>query len=267
MRIVRIASPLLLLIPFAVSAQVTKEGEERADVAPSNWSIGVAAGMRNELYAGEGNHTRAIPFFGYEGERFYFRGISLGYHFVKTDSFVLDGFISGRLDAMDKKDFGRRELARRGINRDLLEDRDDSADAGASASWRGSAGEVQLEVKADIADVSGGYEVDLSYSYPMQAGGWLLTPTVGVNALSKDLANYYYGTLDKEVARGVVDYKPGSVTIPYVGLTVAKPFAEKWRVIANLSYQVLPDEISDSPLIAEGTDGVGQMFVGVTRSF
>ncbi|MGH8082913.1 MAG: MipA/OmpV family protein [Lysobacter sp.] len=267
MRIVRVVSPLLLLLPFAVSAQVRQEGEERADVAPSNWSLGLAAGGRNELYAGEGSHIRVIPLLGYEGERFYFRGLTAGYHLVTSDSFVLDGFISGRLDAMDKKDFGRRELARRGINRDLLEDRDDSIDAGVSASWRGSAGEVQLELKADVADVSGGYQADLSYRYPMQAAGWLFTPAAGVSILSKDLANYYYGTLDKEVARGVVSYRPGSATIPYVGVTVAKPFAEKWRFIANLTYQVLPDEITDSPLVAENTDGVGMAFFGVSRSF
>lgn len=267
MRTVRVVTPLVLLLPFAVSAQVRHDGEERADLAPSSWSLGVAGGIRTELYAGEGNHTRAIPFFGYEGERFYFRGISAGYHFIQNERFVLDGFLSGRLDAMDADDFGRRELARRGIDRDRLEDRDDGLDAGVSASWRGSAGEIQLELKGDISDVSGGYAADLSYRYPMQAAGLLITPTVGVNLLSRDLANYYYGTLDKEVARGVIDYKPGSATIPYVGLTLAKPFAQKWRVIANLSYQLLPDEISDSPLVAENTDGVGQMFIGVSRSF
>lgn len=267
MRIVRIAPVLLLSLPLAVSAQVRKEGEDRADMAPSNWSVGIAAGARNELYAGEGNHTRVIPFVGYEGERFYFRGITAGYHLVKSDSFVFDVFLGGRLDAMDAKDFGRRELLRRGIDRDLLSDRDDSVDAGASVSWRGAAGEVQLELKADILDVSGGYQADVSYRYPMQAGGWMLTPAVGVTVLSKDLANYYYGTLDKEVRRGVIDYRPGSATIPYVGLTVARPFADKWRFMANVGYQILPDEISDSPLVAEDTDGVAQAFFGVVRSF
>lgn len=267
MRIVRIVPLLLLSLPVAVSAQVRKEGEERADMAPSNWSVGVAAGIRNELYAGEGNHTRAVPFFGYEGERFYLRGITAGYYLIKNDSVALDVFLGARLDAMDAKDFGRRELARRGINRDLLSDRDDSVDAGASVSWRGAAGELQLELKADVLDVSGGYEADVSYRYPMQAGQWLLTPAVGVTVLSKDLANYYYGTLDKEVRRGVASYRPGSATIPYVGLTVARPFAQKWRFMANVGYQVLPDEISDSPLVAEDTDGVAQAFFGVVRSF
>lgn len=267
MRIVRIVPLLLLGLPFATSAQVRKQGEERADMAPSNWSVGIAAGARDELYAGEGSHSRLIPFFGYEGERFYLRGITAGYYLVKNEGFAFDVFLGGRLDAMDAEDFGRRELARRGIDRDLLSDRDDSVDAGASVSWRGAAGEVQLEVKADILDVSGGYEADVSYRYPMQAGQWLLTPAVGVTVMSKDLANYYYGTLDKEVRRGVPGYRPGSATVPYLGLTVARPFAQTWRFMANVGYQVLPDEISDSPLIAQDTDGVAQAFFGVVRSF
>ncbi|MBM7094047.1 MipA/OmpV family protein, partial [Streptomyces sp. S12] len=114
MRIVRIVPLLLLSLPVAVSAQVRKDGEERADMAPSNWSVGIAAGSRTELYAGEGNHTRVIPFFGYEGERFYFRGITAGYHLIKREDVVVDVFLGGRLDAMDAKDFGRRDLARRG---------------------------------------------------------------------------------------------------------------------------------------------------------
>ncbi len=264
---IRLILSCMLLMPWAAEAQVVGEGEERADVAPSRWSIGVAAGARTELYAGEGTHTRALPFFGYEGERFYWRGITAGYHLVKRESFVLDGFLAGRLGAMDADDFGREALARRGIDRDLLEDRDDALDAGLAASWRGRAGEIKLELKADITDTSGGYEADIGYAYPMRLGGFLLTPGLGVKYLSKDTANYYYGTLDKEVARGVVRYEPGSATVPYLGLTVARPFAEKWRAIANLGYEFLPSEITDSPLLEEDIDGSAGLFIGVARQF
>ncbi|MGO1001149.1 MipA/OmpV family protein [Lysobacter sp. CA196] len=268
MRIARIASSLVLLLPFGLYAQVSQvDGEQRADVPPSRWSVGIAAGVRTEVYAGEGNHSRVVPFAGYEGERFYWRGLDAGYHLLKRDGFVLDGFIAGRLDAMDADDFGAAALARRGIDRNLLEDRDDSIDAGLAASWRGAAGEVTLALKADIADKSGGYEADLSYNYPFQAGGMLFTPSVGVSVWSKDLANYYYGTLDEEIARGVVSYRPGSVAIPHAGIMLAKPFAKKWRFIANLSYQVLPDEIQDSPLVEDGTEGVGSVFMGLSRNF
>lgn len=267
MRMLRTLPLLMLCLPLAAFAQVREPGEDRADLAPSNWSLGIAAGGRSELYAGEGRHNRVVPLFGYEGERFYLRGITAGYHLVQNERFVLDGFLAGRLDAMDADDFGRRALALHGIDRDLLEDRDDAVDAGVSASWRGAAGELQLELRADIADVSGGYEADLSYRYPMQAAGLLITPSVGVSVLSEDLADYYYGTLDEEVARGVVRYRPGRATVPHIGVTLAKPFAQKWRAIADFNYQALPDEIQDSPLIEDDTDGVFRAFIGVARSF
>lgn len=264
--IIAVLSCLAVFASSTAAAQVAGDGE-RADVLPSRWSVGLAAGLRTGLYAGEDRHSRVLPFAGYEGERFYWRGIDLGYHLVKTERFVLDGFIAGRLDAMDADDFGARELARRGIDRRQLEDRDDSADAGVAASWRGAAGELKLDLRADITDTSGGYEADLSYRYPTQAGGFLLTPRIGLLAQSADLADYYYGTLDEEIARGVVRYRPGSSVTAYIGLTLARRFGPHWRAMADLGYQRLPDEIRDSPLVDGGSQGVGRLFLGVVRSF
>jgi MipA family protein len=267
MRIIQASLCFVALAPFTLHAQIAETGEEPAEDRPLHWGIGVAGAIRTEMYAGEGNHSRVIPYVTYEGERLYWRGATVGYHLVKRDGFVFDGFIAGRLGSIDADDFGVEELARRGIDRDLLEDRDDSADAGISALWRGSAGEVALEFKADITDTSGGYEADVSYRYPMRFASVTITPSIGVTALSKDMANYYYGTLDEEIARGVVEYRPGSATIPHVGIAVVKPFAQQWRLIAGVEYQVLPDEIKDSPLVEQDTDGVGRLFLGVSRGF
>ncbi|MBM0105935.1 MipA/OmpV family protein [Steroidobacter sp. S1-65] len=261
--VVLLMTPLQLLF-----AQVVKEGEDRADVAPSNWSVGAAAGVRQSLYAGEDSTVRAFPLIGYEGERVYWRGLSLGYHLVRSETFVIDGFVAGRLDAVDADDFGRSELAARGIDRDLLEDRDDGADVGMSASWRGDAGEIELSLRADVTGASEGYEADLGYSYPIRLSSRvMLTPRVGVKFLSEDLANYYYGTLQEEVERGVPLYQPDSTVVPYVGLAAAVPFAEKWRLFGQVAYEALPSEIKDSPLIDEDAGRAGRAFLGVIYSF
>lgn len=268
MRFMPVACCIALLAPLGAQAQTAQEGGATAAASqPSRWAVGVAGAVRSGIYAGEDSYSRAIPFIAYEGERFYLRGPVLGYHLVKRDGFVLDGFVSAQLDAVDADDFGVEELARRGIDRALLEDRDDSADAGLAATWKGDAGELVLEFKSDITDTSGGYAADLSYLYPLYLGGAVITPGIGVTALSSDRADYYYGTLDEEVARGVVEYRPGSVTIPHVGVSVVKPFAQRWRLLARLDYQVLPDEIQDSPLVDEDVEGVGRVFVGVARSW
>ena len=267
MRIIQASLCFAALAPFTLYAQVQETGEEPAEERSSHWGIGVAGAIRSEIYAGEGNHSRVIPFVTYEGERLYWRGATVGYHLIKREGFVFDGFIAGRLDGVDADDFGVDELALRGIDRNLLEDRDDSADAGLSATWKGSAGEIELEFKADITDTSGGYEADFSYRYPLRFAGAMVTPSIGVTVLSKDMANYYYGTLDEEIARGVVQYRPGSATIPHVGIAMVKPFARRWRLIASAEYQVLPDEIKDSPLVKQDADGVGKLFLGVSRGF
>jgi outer membrane protein len=81
------------------------------------------------------------------------------------------------------------------------------------------------------------------------------------------MANYYYGTLDEEVARGAIDYKPDAVTIPHVGVNVMHFLNEKWSAFAFLKYSFLPDEIKDSPFLEPDSNGTASILIGVQRSF
>ena len=105
----------------------------------------------------------------------------------------------------------------------------------------------------------------MTYSYRMQAGSFTVTPQIAVSYLSDDLANYYYGTLDEEVARGVTDYKPDAVLIPQVGISLMRPFGNHWAMLASLRYMSLPDELADSPLIESDTSA--SAFLGLTYRF
>jgi outer membrane protein len=268
MKIDRRIGSLLLAVPFAASAQVVERADKVAvEQAPSRWGLGLAGVYRDSEYAGEGGRTRLVPNISYDGERFYFRGAAFGYRFVKREDFELRSFVAARLDGFDRDDLGIEALARRGIDRSLLEDRDDSADFGIGATWKGAAGTLDLELKADVTGTSDGYELAADYRYPLQFGRTSIVPAVGVLRLSADMADYYYGTLDREVARGVTDYRPGAVTVPRVGVGLVRPFARHWLLIGNLEYRVLPDELQDSPLVEEDTDGVGSFFLGISRRF
>ena len=257
---------LVLFAPFVSHAQEPPESKA-ADEPSSHWSLGIAGVLRDSEYAGEGSRSLVVPNVSYEGEWFYWRGATLGYRLARTDHFSVDGFIAGRLDGIDADDFGVAELAERGIDRNLLEDRDHSADAGVSATWKGGAGELELDARADITGTSEGYQIAVDYRYPIRIGRVTVTPGVGATMLSDDMANYYYGTLDEEVARGVVDYKPGRSIIPHVGVLVVVPFASQWLFIGNAQLRSLPDEIQDSPLVEQGTDSVSILFIGVSRRF
>lgn len=248
---------------FATLATPLALAEEESH---SRWGLGLGSVVSTDPYAGRGTRFVPVPLLSYEGERFFFRGISGGAHLFDSDLFELDFVVKGDFDGMDADDFGWRELARNGIDRDLLDDRDDTVQAGFQLGVAGKFGELELAVTADVLDASGGFEASAEYGYPIRIGErFKLTPTVGVEWLSKDNANYYYGTLDEEVARGVVSYRPGAAAIPEVGLGLEYAFRNKWMLMGNVSYKFLPSRLADSPLL--DSDRSARLMIGVVRAF
>lgn len=264
----RYALAASFLLPSLALAQTsTTDLLSKTKPDDDRWSLGIGARIKESPYAGEGNNIRPVPLLSYEGERVFWRGLSGGVHLFKGDAFTLDAILSGRFDGFDIEDLGRRELLANGLDADLLEDRDDGLDVGLAAGWRSRAGEFKLEALADVTDASGGYELKLDYGYALHWGRTTIVPGVGVAWMSKDLANYYYGTLDEEIARGVPSYRPGSVVVPQVSVGFSRPFGRKWRMLGGVSYEFLPDKISDSPLLEPDTSGVPRLTIGFSRSF
>lgn len=260
--------PVLLSgLSFGAVAQTAEPADPAPQGPPPGWQLGLAAVVSDSPYAGEGSRIVPIPLVTYQGERFYFRGITAGWTLLGLDGFEMAAIAKLRFDGFEVDDLGREALARNGLDSRLLEDRDIALDAGLGMKWRGAAGELDVELLADVTDTSGGQEISVQYGYPLRFGEAMLTPNVGVTWLSEDNANYYYGTLDEEVARGVVDYKPGSVTVPHLGVSFFRPLGERWSVIANVKYSRLPDEITDSPFVEPDTDGTASMFIGFSRRF
>lgn len=259
--------PLAAALAALLASPVVLADDEGPEGGPPRWGLGAGFVSTDSPYAGEGTRTQPFPVLTYEGERFYFRGITAGWKFIENDSFTLAGIAQMRMDGFDVKDLGRAELAANGIDAELLEDRDNGLDVGMVAEWEGKAGELEFEILADATDTSGGQEASVTYGYPLQWGKTRVTPNVGVTWLSEDTANYYYGTLDEEVARGVVRYRPDAVTLPHIGIDVARPIGEKWFMFASLEYRTLPDEIEKSPLIERGSDDETSLLFGITRGF
>lgn len=252
------------LLPIAALTALPLAALSQQRDAP-RWGIGAGVAAIDSPYAGEDIRLRPIPLLSYEGEKVFFRGATGGYHLVNGPVFSFDLLGALRIDGFDIDDLGVDELAARGVDRSLLQDRDDQLDAGLGLSWRGSFGEVQFRAVSDITDTSGGQEVSLTYSYRVQAGSFTVIPLVSVAYLSEDLANYYYGTLDEEVARGVLDYKPDAVLIPQVGISLMRPLGDHWAAMGSVRYMSLPDELADSPLIE--SDTAASAFLGLTYRF
>lgn len=260
---------LLSVLSFnAVAQDGPDEGSDGGpNDGPPRWGVGLAAILNDSPYAGEGTRVLPIPLINYNGDNFYFRGITAGWNFTRSESFELSAITKFRFDGFSVDDLGREELAQNGIDYQLLEDRDIALDAGLAMKWSGNAGEIEIELLQDITDTSGGQEVSIQYGYPMRLGNGMLTLNAGASWLSEDMANYYYGTLDEEVARGVINYRPDAVTIPHVGFNYFRPLGDKWSVMAVVKYSMLPDEITNSPLVEFDTDSTASVLIGISRGF
>lgn len=259
---------LSLLAPTTVLAQgVSSSADLLADARDDRWSVGVAVAVRDSPYVGEGTRVRPLPLVTYDGDRFFWRGISGGVHLVQSKAFSLDAVLAGRFDGFDIRDLSRAGLARNGLDAATLEDRDDALDAGLAASWRGSAGELKVSALADVTNASGGYELAVDYAYALQWGHTTVVPGAGVRWMSSDLVNYYYGTLDEEVRRGAPRYQPGSAVVPQVSIGFSRPVGEKWRVLGGVDYRFLPSELTHSPLLEPDTNGSAGVRLGISRSF
>jgi outer membrane protein len=263
---------LIGLLAGSSAAAIAQTAPPTEDGSPpegpsSPWGLGIGAVGSDSPYAGEGMRIVPVPLISYEGEKFFFQGIRAGWRFVRSDAFELAGIAQFRFDGFDIKDLSRQKLAANGLDARQLEDRDDSLDAGVAAKWTGSVGELEVELLTDVTDRSGGQQYSFQYGYPLHFGQTMVTPNVGVTLLSDDSANYYYGTLDEEVARGALDYKPDAATIPHVGVNVMRFFGKNWTFLAFLKYSLLPDEITDSPLLEPDSDGSVSALIGVSRGF
>jgi len=260
--------PMLLSgLSFSAAAQTKGSDDDSPGGPPRGWQLGVAAVLSDSPYAGEGTRVIPIPLVTYQGERLYFRGITAGWSILRLEGFELAAIAKLRLNGFEIDDLGRAELARNGLDYRLLEDRDNGLDGGLGMKWSGPAGELEVELLADVTDTSGGHELSIQYGYPFQLGRASMTPHVGVTWMSQDMASYYYGTLEEEVARGVVDYKLDALAIPHIGVSFFRPLGEKWSVIGSARYSGLPDEIEKSPFIEPDSSGTASLFVGLSRRF
>ncbi|MGL4318259.1 MAG: MipA/OmpV family protein [Pseudomonas sp.] len=247
--------PAVLTLPLAAQAD-----------ASGLQSVGLGVSLAQSPYAGADTSLSLLPLLNYEGERLFVRGLRAGVHLYQGDGFGLDVIVAGRFDGIDADDLGRQELADNGIDRDLLEDRDDGADLGLHTTWKGTLGELQGTAKGDVSGASDGYELSLEYGYPVALAGATVTPSVALSYLSGGLADYYYGTLRDEESRGVARYRPGRAVVPSLTLSVSQPLGERWMLNGEASYQMLPDRLRDSPLL-EGDSGQLGVKVGLSWLF
>jgi outer membrane protein len=240
-----------VLALFAVDAHAQNDRR-----GPPTWSAGVMGIVRDTPYRQADSDNIVVPFLGYEGERLYFRGLNLGWKLDRAADIQIELIARARLDGFEADD----SPAFVG-----MDERERSLELGASASRALGPGRIEFAAFTDALDRSGGQELDLMWRGDFGRGPFRVQPEVGLRWQSADLADYYFGVRADEATALRPAYRAGSALLPRVAVNALAPLGGQWSVFARLSFDDLPSEITDSPLVDRGSER--RAFIGLVYGF
>lgn len=226
--------------------------------AMADASLGVAVAQSSQPYRSYDSDTIPAPIFSWEGDRFFFRGTTLGLKVSEGQTRSLSLTASPLLNRYrpeDSSDWRMRQL----------NDRRFLATAGAEWRLMGGWGVINAKAEAEVTGV-GGFFGDLKYSFPLSAGAVTLLPEIGATYQSEEIVRHYYRVSPSEARRsGFASYNPGDAVTPYFGVTALLPLGERWTATGSLRRTVLSDSITDSPMT--NSDHLDAIVLGLSRRF
>jgi outer membrane protein len=210
--------------------------------------IGLGGFFRKDIYNFEDKYQfYPLPAVALEYSDFYFIApLEAGYHFYQNEDLRLTVYGRYRLfTGYDQNDF-----------KDYLKNMDDRKDD-LHLGLRGRifAGPTKLiftgTVSTDILNKSNGTLAGLEMAQPLPLGKkTLVAPFVGIQYLSKNYTDYYYGITDHESEKltNIDSYSPDSSYKIVTGIKGYSNITDNVELLFSGEYSQYSDEISDSPL-------------------
>lgn len=222
------------------------------------WGVGLGVIGRSSPYGGSNTSVlQPIPAITYFGERLQWVGPQLRYGIAGTGNLRLALIASYRVGAYEEDDSRILEG---------LGDRDSTLMGGLGLVYEGPAGtEFDLRYQHDVLDQIGGGSATASVSRGFQLGNFRLVPALGINWLSKDLANYDFGVPVSAALPNRPAYAVGSTMSVEAGIGSLWEISENWRVAVNLAVENLDSDVTDSPIVDE--DRLYKGFAALTYTF
>lgn len=125
--------------------------------------------------------------------------------------------------------------------------------------------DVSAVYEQDLLDRYNGGGAQLGVEKSFQSGLYTLTPQVGLNWMSAELANYEFGVPSDKVQDGRPVYQTGDAVSVEYGLGLFIELRGAWRIILRGNAAHLPSNITESPIVDKSQVFSG--FAAVNRLF
>lgn len=111
--------------------------------------------------------------------------------------------------------------------------------------------DLSLRYSHDALDAIGGGEAQMGVDKSFQVKRVRLSPQVGVNWMSRDVANNDFGVSLSQARPDRPAYEPGDVISFELGLGLFAEVRRDWLIVLNTGIEQLADEVRDSPIVEE----------------
>lgn len=125
--------------------------------------------------------------------------------------------------------------------------------------------DVSVGYEHDLLNRFNGGSADLGVGKSFQRGLFTLTPQVGLNWMTAELAAYEFGVPNDKAQAERPAYQPGAVMTVKYGLGLFIELKGAWRIILRGNDAHLPSEFTESPIVDQSQVFSG--FAAVNRLF
>lgn len=214
-------------------------------------SVGLGAGVRagRSPYKGietlssleNENNTDLVPLYLYEGQYLFSHGTRAGVH-LWDKTVTLDAVVQYRFDRLETEasDFYR-----------TVQDRDQTLEGGVALSTDIGSIDVSLSWLSDIQSRHNGYVTDITVRHDWHLNRLTFSPYLSLIYQDQDLIQYYYGVSASEARVDLPKYSPSAALFARLGLNTTYRLIDNWYLFANITWESLDRQITDSPLVDE----------------
>lgn len=232
-----------------------------APVRAETWQLGIALENSRSPFLDDRRESNVLPLVNYIGDRFSFVSGKLYYQLDTVDGhatyavaqFRARQFYSASLDSND-------DLALQG-----MQARKTAFEMGLGYKHEATWGQLVVAGLFDVSGAHEGFDLTASYSYPQQAGRWMIEPGLGVQLQSSDLVDYYHGVRADEVQDNRPAYRGTPAINVMASLTLGYALSPRLLAIAAVEQITLDNAITDSPIIARRH--VRKAYLGLLYTF
>lgn len=158
------------------------------------------------------------------------------------------------------------EDQQQGNRLDGIKTRNSSYEVGVEYLKQFPKSDLRVRALHDVLGQHNGFILSLEQSRPIYKTEWLIIPSWGVNYLSENLVDYYYGVSNEEVTANRAAYKADYGWSLTGRIYIERPINSEWTWFSFVSYSKFSNSITDSP-ITSVSDGTHTIAMGVLWSF